>query len=192
MAGQNPYDMVGPGRAVEWSFPLLYPFTAVMLVAPLALLPVPQAWFSGASIAIFVWAITSRREFRFAAFALATFTVFHAAKMVQWSPLLIGGALLPVWGFVLACKPTIGGALWIAYPNRSVSRWKRGAARRELDRVAGLANRVVEGPAADGPHAGANHVLGRAADSVGVVEVAPPGSPAARGPRLCASDRIHV
>ena len=118
MAGQNPYDMVGPGRAVEWAFPLLYPFTAVMLVAPLALLPVPQAWFSGASIAIFVWAITSRREFRFAAFALATFTVFHAARMVQWSPLLVGGALLPVWGFVLACKPTIGGALWIAYPNR--------------------------------------------------------------------------
>jgi hypothetical protein len=117
MAGQNPYDIVGPGRPVEWAFLLLYPFTAVLLAVPFALVPVPEAWFAAAAMALFVWGVTSRRELRFAWFAFATFSVFHAAKMVQWSPLLTGAALVPMWGFALACKPTIGAALWIAYPK---------------------------------------------------------------------------
>jgi hypothetical protein len=119
MSGNNAYEAVGPGRAVEWHFPLLYPFTAVLAVAPIALLPVPAAWFAGASMALFVWGITSRRELRFAWFALPTFTVIHALRMVQWSPLLTGAALVPGWGFLLACKPTVGGALWLAYPRAS-------------------------------------------------------------------------
>ena len=38
--------------------------------------------------------------------------------MSQWSPLLTGAALLPGLGFLLACKPTVGAALWVAYPTR--------------------------------------------------------------------------
>src|SRR5690349_7976010 len=33
LAGRNPYQAVGPGREVEWQFPMLYPFTAVIAVA---------------------------------------------------------------------------------------------------------------------------------------------------------------
>jgi len=117
LAGTSPYEAVGPGRAVEWAFPLLYPFTAVLLVSPLTFLPSPTAWFGGLGMALFVWGITSRRELRWAWFAVPTFAVFHAVRMVQWSPIVTGAALVPTFGFVLSSKPTIGAALWLAYPR---------------------------------------------------------------------------
>src|SRR5438132_8811670 len=34
--GQDPYASVGPGRAFDTTFPLMYPMTAVLTMAPLA------------------------------------------------------------------------------------------------------------------------------------------------------------
>ncbi|HEX7120757.1 MAG TPA: hypothetical protein VF178_00215, partial [Gemmatimonadaceae bacterium] len=42
LAGQNPYEMIGPGRAFDYPWPLYYPLPAVVLLAPLA--PLPLVW----------------------------------------------------------------------------------------------------------------------------------------------------
>src|SRR5689334_6881561 len=41
--GMNPYDVVGPGRAFPWPFPLLYPLPAVIVAVPFSFLPVRLA-----------------------------------------------------------------------------------------------------------------------------------------------------
>ncbi len=110
--GGDPYSVrAGP-------FPVFYPFTAVVLALPFSFLPFPDAWFVGMGTAIFLWAITSRAEFRYAWFALLAPAFITTVRLSQWPGLMIGGALLPVWGFVLACKPTIGAALWLAFPSK--------------------------------------------------------------------------
>src|SRR3954470_17088694 len=38
-AHRNPYKDVGPGRTFGWPYPLLYPLTAVLTLAPIASLP---------------------------------------------------------------------------------------------------------------------------------------------------------
>jgi hypothetical protein len=42
-AYENPYEAVGPGRAFEWPWPLLYPLPAIILSSPLAMLPLRWA-----------------------------------------------------------------------------------------------------------------------------------------------------
>ena len=37
--GQNPYDVMGPGRSIEFPELMAYPFTEVLLLAPFAMLP---------------------------------------------------------------------------------------------------------------------------------------------------------
>jgi hypothetical protein len=116
---RDPYLLIGPGREFRWKWPLYYPLTAPVSIAPLALLT--QQWacalFAGISTALLVFAIT--RE-RWGLLWLVPTAAFYSALVnVQWSPLLMAAALLPPLGFLLAAKPTLGLALWVAYPSRS-------------------------------------------------------------------------
>ena len=52
-----------------------------------------------------------------------TFVLISGAMLwswidVQWPPLLMAAALVPSFSWMLAAKPTLGLALWCAYPNR--------------------------------------------------------------------------
>jgi hypothetical protein len=118
---QNPYEVVGPGRAFEWSFPLLYPMTAVVMMIPLA--AVPMRWvdplFVGLGFGLFTWAVTSRRLLAPALLALVSFPALMTMQTSQWSLLLTGAALIPSAGWLLAAKPTIGLALFTAFPRRT-------------------------------------------------------------------------
>jgi hypothetical protein len=119
LAGRNPYDVVGPGREIDRELPLFYPFPAVLFGLPLAGLPlhVADAIFAATGTAVFAYAVTAPR---LAAPALAAFvsaSLWAAVQSPQWSLLLVGAALTPVLGFLLAAKPTIGVALLIAYPT---------------------------------------------------------------------------
>ena len=49
--------------------------------------------------------------------------------MGQWAPLLTAAAVLPWLGFFLAAKPTIGGAIFLGYPDRRAL-WTGIAVRR--------------------------------------------------------------
>jgi hypothetical protein len=120
LAGGNPYDAVGPGRAFEWPFPLLYPVTALLVAAPLSWLPLrlAEAVFVALGAGLLAWGLTRRMVANPQLLVFASFAMAAAAQSVQWSPLLTAGALIPMIGFVFAAKPTIGLALFAAYPSR--------------------------------------------------------------------------
>jgi hypothetical protein len=116
--GRDPYGAVGPGRTHQAPHGVFYPFTAVLASTPFAVVPFPDAVYSAAGAALFGWAITSRPEYRLAWFAVLTPAFIYSVRMSQWSTFMVGAALLPWWGFLLACKPTIGAAYWLAFPSR--------------------------------------------------------------------------
>ncbi|MGZ8455041.1 MAG: hypothetical protein ACXWZ4_00340 [Gemmatirosa sp.] len=108
LAGQDPWAMIGPGRAFEWVSPLYYPGTALVAALPLASLPldVARALFVGGSAALLAWAVTREAWWRLLVFASVPF--LHAACGGQWSPLVAAAFLLPALGVVAALKPTVG------------------------------------------------------------------------------------
>lgn len=116
---QSPYEAVGPGRAFDTSFPQIYPMTAIVAAVPLALLPLRWAdpLFVGLGFGLFTWAVTSRRLLNPALVALVSLPAAMALQTSQWSLLLTGGALVPVAGWLLVAKPTIGLALFAAFPH---------------------------------------------------------------------------
>jgi hypothetical protein len=116
---QDPYDAVGPGRAFDTTFPQIYPMTAIVTVVPLALLPLRWAdpLFVGLGFGLFAWAVTSRRVLDPALVALVSLPALMTLQTSQWSLLLTGGALVPLFGWLLVAKPTIGLALFAAFPH---------------------------------------------------------------------------
>jgi hypothetical protein len=118
---QDPYEAVGPGRAFNTAFPQIYPMTAIVTVMPLALMPLRWAdpIFVGLGFGLFTWAVTTRRIVTPALVALVSLGALMTLQTSQWSLLLTGAALVPGFGWLLVAKPTIGLALFAAFP-----RWK--------------------------------------------------------------------
>lgn len=119
VAGVSPYQVVGPGRAIEWPWFLLYPATALVPVLPLGLLPlvIAKAIWVGVGFALFTYVVTARGYGGL--WALSSYAAFHNAKTAQWAPLLSAAAVLPGMGGLLVAKPTVGLALLTYRPSRS-------------------------------------------------------------------------
>jgi hypothetical protein len=119
--GGNPFDQIGPGRAFEHEFPLIYPATAAVAAMPFAWAPprLADALFIGLGAAVLAWALTRRTFANPQLLVFASFAMMVAAQTVQWSPLLTAAALTPWLGFLFACKPSIGLAMLAAYPSRA-------------------------------------------------------------------------
>jgi hypothetical protein len=119
--GQNPYEAVGPGRSFNWPFPLLYPLTAMMALIPFAWMPLQwtDPLFVAVGFGLFTWAVTKERVASPALVALVSLPALMTLQTSQWSLLLTGAALMPWFGWLLIAKPTIGLALFAAFP-----RWK--------------------------------------------------------------------
>ena len=124
--GDNPYLAVGPGMPFHWHWPLYYPMPALVLAAPLGLLPVVAARtaFAGLSAALLAFAISRRGFERWPLFLSIPFMV--NVELVQWSTLLTAVALLPSVAGIGVAKPNIGIAL-VAYANRSRTLWLMAA-----------------------------------------------------------------
>jgi hypothetical protein len=118
LAGKDPYATIGPQREYSQYFPLFYPFTAVLVGIPFTWIPKPDAAFVALGAGLLAWALSQDRRFRYAWWGLITPAFIYAVRMTQWSPIVTAAALLPPLGFLLACKPTIGAALWLAFPSR--------------------------------------------------------------------------
>src|SRR5688572_7748682 len=93
--GRNPYEVVGPRGAFLWKWPLYYPMPALVMAAPLGLLPVVGARmvFAGVSSALLAYAITREGFTRWPLFISLAFVV--NVELVQWSSLMAAAALMP-------------------------------------------------------------------------------------------------
>ena len=118
LAGTSPYRQVGPGLAVDWPFPLLYPLPAGVIGIPFAPFSVHLATiiFSVLGGAIFAWALM---EYGYGPlFGFFSMPVRAAFESVQWSPILASATVVAPLGLFLVAKPTVGGAIFLARPSR--------------------------------------------------------------------------
>jgi hypothetical protein len=121
LAGHDPYAAIGPGlNGPNWHWPLYYPLTAVLMIVPLAWMPIvaARAAFSAASGAALGWALAGGPAWRRAVFVSGAW--MFAVIAGQWAPLFLAAVLLPELAWVAAAKPTSGLAAVAGTP-----RWRR-------------------------------------------------------------------
>ncbi|MFN8580508.1 MAG: hypothetical protein U0163_05945 [Gemmatimonadaceae bacterium] len=118
--GQDPYSVVGPGRAFQWNWPLYYPLPAVLLAVPFAWMPVVVARvaFSTVSAAVLGWALGPRLLSRWPMILSAAYII--ATSRTQWALLLLAVTWAPVVGFVVTAKPNVGAAALAALDRRGL------------------------------------------------------------------------
>ena len=114
VAGDDPYTVVHTFS--PW--PLYYPLPAVLLVVPLALLPLSAARFLWQLLLVgaFTWAMAKRGAY--ALWALLSGAAIYTLLMGQITPLVVAGAVIPALAWVLPVKPNSGLALFAGYPSR--------------------------------------------------------------------------
>jgi hypothetical protein len=103
--GQNPYELIGPGRHVDLPSFLYYPAPALVAVSPFTLLSVESAGaaFIFVSAALLAYGITREGWYRLP--VIASIPFMNAARLGQWSILLTAGLFLPWVAFFSAVKP---------------------------------------------------------------------------------------
>ena len=118
--GGDPYAVVGPGKAFEWPFPLLYPMTAVVFALPFSLLPlrIADACFVALGAGLLAWVLTRDRLTNPALVGFGSMAYIYVTQTVQWSPLITAAALVPACAPLWVCKPTLGAAMIAAHPSR--------------------------------------------------------------------------
>ena len=116
--GGNPYEAIGPGRAFEWGWPLLYPLPTVIAVVPFAALPVLAARIAFASLSagLLAFALTERGGGLLVVFLSAA--VADAVRAGQLSVLMTAALTVNALAFVFVLKPPLGPALLAATPRR--------------------------------------------------------------------------
>jgi hypothetical protein len=118
--GVNPYEAIlpVPGSKFPFTNVLAYPLTAVLVVVPFANVhaDVGAAIFEGLGFAFAAYGLLALATWRL--LLLVSAPAAWALSNGQWAPLLIGATLLPWFGGFLACKPTIGAALFLWRPDR--------------------------------------------------------------------------
>jgi hypothetical protein len=115
LRGESPYAAI---QVPPWPNWLLYPLPALLFTAPFTFVPLPLARgiFAAVGAAAFTWVVT--RQGRWTLYFVLSGAMLWSWVDVQWPPLLIAAALTPAFSWILAVKPTVGFALWAAYPNR--------------------------------------------------------------------------
>jgi len=119
LAHGDPYTSIRPGMAGfyfdNW---FVYPLPAAIVVVPLTLFALTPAAmiFSGLSMGVLAYALTRDNWQRWP--ILMSFPALWAVGSGQWSPLITAAALTPAFGWVAACKPTLGVAAFLHRPSR--------------------------------------------------------------------------
>lgn len=118
LAGQDPYPLIGPGRAFDFDFPLRYPLPAVLLAVPFAPFrqDIASCLFIGLGLACLAWVLMEHGHAPL--IGLLSAGVSSAINSVQWSPLLAAATVLTPLGVIFVAKPTIGAAMFAARPSR--------------------------------------------------------------------------
>jgi SAM-dependent methyltransferase len=118
--GRDPFEAARAYASHPPGYDLLYPAPTILLTAPFTVWPLPicLALWSGLGFGALAFAVTSRTWWGL--LALATPFALHAFFSVQWSPALVASATLPWLAFLWIAKPSVGAALFAAYPSRRV------------------------------------------------------------------------
>jgi hypothetical protein len=115
ISGADPYAVI---PTIGTHYPFFYPLPAVLVGIPFAVFPLPAArvvW-AAASGVVFAWA--ALRYGRGLPVALLSASYLNAVIQGQWSPLMTSAAVVPALSWALVLKPSIGAALFAAFPNR--------------------------------------------------------------------------
>lgn len=109
--GGDPYALIGPGRAFHAEWPYFYPLMGPLLVLPFGLLPVLAARTLFAFVSCGLFALLATRDglYRLPIFASGAF--LSSVQLVQWTPIVACGILLPTLGVFAAAKPNVGMAV---------------------------------------------------------------------------------
>jgi len=115
LRGESPYAAI---QVPPWPNWLLYPLPALLVTVPFTYVPLPLARgiFVAIGTAVFTYVITRRH--RWTLYFLISGAMLWSWAVVQWPPLLIAAVLTPSLSWLLAVKPTLGFALWTAWPSR--------------------------------------------------------------------------
>lgn len=124
----DPYGVIGPGSAVRWPWPLVYPATSAAAVLPVAVLPLglARALVVGAGVCVLAWSLTPSAWWPLT--LLASAPAIDAIVAAQWSPWLTAVALSSGVAWLAAIKP-LGVTLSLATLDlRSIVRAATGGA----------------------------------------------------------------
>ena len=126
LSGGNPYGAVGPGRAFDFPWPLYYPLPALLLVSPLAGLPLlaARAVFVAIAAGVLAYAVTRDGWRPLLIFTSAAYIV--SLTQVQFAPLFVAALLLPVVGVLLAAKPNLGTCIVASPLSGRLVLWSLG------------------------------------------------------------------
>jgi hypothetical protein len=115
LRGESPYAAI---QVPPWPNWLLYPLPALLITAPFTVLPLflARGLFAAMGAAAFTFVITRRH--RWTLYFLISGAMLRSWVDVQWAPLLIAAVLTPALSWILPVKPTVGFALWTAWPTR--------------------------------------------------------------------------
>lgn len=120
VAGQDPYALIGPGRAFDFAWPYFYPLTAPVSVLPLAWLPLDlaRAAFVALSVGALAYTVSGRGLYLLPLFVSDSMRL--TAQFAQWSPLFMAALMVPAFGWFLGAKPNIAAAFAVGFPD-----WQR-------------------------------------------------------------------
>jgi len=109
--GDDPYALVGPGRAFDFPWPLYYPLPALLIVSPLIGLPlfVARAVFVAVSAGLLSYGVTRHGWRPLLIFTSASYLM--SLTQVQWAPLFVAALFLPLVGLTLVAKPNVGAVV---------------------------------------------------------------------------------
>jgi hypothetical protein len=97
---------------------LYYPLPAILIASPLGLIPLIAARVTFAAISAGSLAYALSRDGYARLLSLLSISFVTAVELVQWSPLLTAGMLLPALAWTAVAKPNLGaamGAYWSSW-----------------------------------------------------------------------------
>jgi hypothetical protein len=116
--GRDPYAM--RVRSADWPLgdALFYPLPALIALVPVARLPlgIAAAVFAGMPIGLLAWRLSRGAQWPLLMLASPGFLL--AILFGQWAPWLVLGMIVPAFGAVFVCKPSIGLACFASRPTR--------------------------------------------------------------------------
>ena len=116
--GNDPYALIGPGRAFDYAWPLIYPATALVAVMPLMALSEHVAATVFVALSTFLLAFGLTRNGWHLLPLFLTEPYANSARLGQWSILLTSFLFFPWVGLVLSAKPQTAIPLLLATQSR--------------------------------------------------------------------------